>query len=110
MNKLKFNEKFNDFLKLKTKTKKLWTVHFFPYTKSFHFPLIGKFGQLSKRKRVLCWSIYIITFCLLSLDCDDKHVRWGQDKHQPQPRSDWTTQTHTQNPLHDNAVTAINIQ
>ena len=29
-------------------------------TKSPHFPLRGKVSQLSKRKRVLCWSIYII--------------------------------------------------
>ena len=33
---------------------------FFQSTKSHHFPLRGKVGQLSKRKRALCWSIYII--------------------------------------------------
>ena len=27
------------------------------FTKLHHFPLKGKAGQLSKRKRMLCWSI-----------------------------------------------------
>ena len=30
-------------------------------TKSDNFPLRGKVGQLSKKKRVLCWSNYIIS-------------------------------------------------
>ena len=34
---------------------------FFQSTKSPHLPLRGKVGQLRRRKRVLCWSIYIIT-------------------------------------------------
>ena len=33
-------------------------------TKSLHFPHRGKVGQLSKRKRMLCWSIYVISLCL----------------------------------------------
>ena len=32
-------------------------------TKSPNFPPRGKVGQTSKRKRVLCWSIYIISLC-----------------------------------------------
>ena len=32
-----------------------------------HFPLRGRAGQLSKRKRVLGWCIYITTFCLAPL-------------------------------------------
>ena len=34
------------------------------FTKSPHFLLRGKAGQLSKRKRVLCWSIDIISLWL----------------------------------------------
>ena len=37
-------------------------THFFKSTKSPHFPLRGKVGQPKKRKRVLCLSIYIISF------------------------------------------------
>ena len=45
MNQLKFNDgKF-----------------FLQSTKSPHFPCSGKIGQLIKKKRVLCWSIYIIS-------------------------------------------------
>ena len=33
---------------------------FFKCLRSPNFPLRGKVGQLSKKKRVLCWSIYII--------------------------------------------------
>ena len=31
-----------------------------------HFPLGGKVGQLSKKKRVLCWSIFSLVSCLVS--------------------------------------------
>ena len=34
--------------------------HFLYSAKSLHFPLRGKVGQLIKKKRVLCWSIYIM--------------------------------------------------
>ena len=44
-------------LKLKTKIIKQIC---YKSTKSPHCPLKGKVGQLCKRKRVLCWSIYII--------------------------------------------------
>ena len=43
------------------KTNSLTAQIFFQSTKSTHFPLRGKVGQLSKRKRVLCWSIFIIS-------------------------------------------------
>ena len=36
------------------------TVKFFSSSNSTHFPFREKVGQLSQRKRVLCWSIYII--------------------------------------------------
>ena len=42
-------------------------TNFLQSTKSPHFPLLAKVGQLIKRKRVLCWSIYIISLCLPSL-------------------------------------------
>ena len=45
---------------------------FLQSTKSSHFPLRGKVGQLSKRKRVLCWSIYFISLLvkvLYSVQC-----------------------------------------
>ena len=57
MNKLKFK----DFFKTKNN---LLTVHIFQSTKSPHFAPRGKVGQLGKRKRVLCLSIYIISLCL----------------------------------------------
>ena len=57
--------KFNDFLKTKNKTKN----SFLQFTKSPHFPLIRKVGQLSKRKSVLCWSMYIY----YKVDFYDKH-------------------------------------
>ena len=51
--------KFHDFLKTKNKTISLTVcTNFLHSTKSSHFPLTGKVGQLSKQKRVLCWSIY----------------------------------------------------
>ena len=55
------------FFKLKTTTKYIDCANFLQSTKSLHFPLRGKDGLLSKRKRVLCWSIYlcIISFCSL---------------------------------------------
>ena len=45
------------------KNKKIFVdfTNFLYTTKLTHFPLRGKVGQLSKRKRVLCWSIYIIS-------------------------------------------------
>ena len=49
LNKLKFND-----LK-KTIFLLTWT-YFFQSTKSPHFPLRGKVGQLSKMKREICWS------------------------------------------------------
>ena len=52
MNKVQFN----DFFKLK---KLLDCTNFLQSTKSALFPLRGKVAQLSERKRVLCWSIYI---------------------------------------------------
>ena len=33
-------------------------------TKSTHFPLRGKVGQLCKKKRVLCWTINIINLMI----------------------------------------------
>ena len=58
MNKLKFN----NFKKLRTKfnSSTLYT-HFLQSTKSPHFTLRGQIGLLSKKKRVLCWVIYIIS-------------------------------------------------
>ena len=53
MNKLKFK----DFKKIINCTK------YFQSTKSPHILLRGKVGQLIKRKRVLCWSIYFISLC-----------------------------------------------
>ena len=52
--------KVNDFLKLETKIID-WLYKFFKSTKPPHFPLRGQVGQISKRKRVLCWSIYSIS-------------------------------------------------
>ena len=53
-NKLKFMSK-------KVKTKLIIDCkHFLQSTKSPHIPLRGKAGQLSKRKRVLCWCLYRI--------------------------------------------------
>ena len=54
--------KFNDFLKTKSDIFFIGCTHFVQSIKSPHFPLRGKFGQPSKRKRVLCWSIYIINY------------------------------------------------
>ena len=57
MNKLKFNyflTKKSSFIDCK---------NILQSTKSSHFPLKGKVGQLSKRKRVLSLSIYIISLC-----------------------------------------------
>ena len=53
--------------KNKTKIHWLYSVQIFilsvQTTKSPHIPLSGKVGQISKRTRVLCWSIYIISVC-----------------------------------------------
>ena len=57
MNKLKFNV----FLITKNIS---FTVQFFASTKSPHVPLRGKVGQLRKRTRVFCLSIYIICVCV----------------------------------------------
>ena len=40
---------------------------FLQSSKSPHFPLRGKVGQFSERKRVLCWSIYTIVVCWLNI-------------------------------------------
>ena len=55
MNKLKFI----DFLK--TKNSLLTVQIFFSLQYPPHFPLKGNVGQLKKRKRVLCWSIFFYT-------------------------------------------------
>ena len=49
----------NSMIVLKLKTKIIKQICY-KSTKSPHCPLKGKVGQLSRRKRVLCWSIYII--------------------------------------------------
>ena len=49
------------FLRTKDKTIIHWLIKFSSICKIPHFPLRRKVGQLSKRKRVLCWSIYIIS-------------------------------------------------
>ena len=56
---------YYDFLKQNKKQKIIhWLYKLSRYTKLPHLPLRGKVGQLSKRKRVLCWSIYIISWWL----------------------------------------------
>ena len=56
MNKLKLN----DFFKIKNKKQFVYCQHFiFVIYKITPLPLRGKVGPLSKKKRVLCWSIYI---------------------------------------------------
>ena len=62
MNKLKFN----DFLKRKTKTNLLTVQIFFNLQNPPppHFPLRGKVDQLCKKRRVLCWSISIISLLI----------------------------------------------
>ena len=47
--------------KLKQNKKFIDCTIFFLSTKSPHFSLSGKVGQLCERKRVLCWSIHIIS-------------------------------------------------
>ena len=54
--------KFNDFDK-KLKRKLFNDCSFFISTKSPHFQLRGTVDQLRKRKRVICWSTYIIRLC-----------------------------------------------
>ena len=59
-------------LKTKYKTTNLLTKHiFFSLQKSSLFPLRGKVSELSKRMRVLCWSIYIKTLCPEPLMCTE---------------------------------------
>ena len=54
--------KFNDFLKTNNKQQKVMDcTNFLQYTKSPLFPLRGMVVKLCKRKRVPCWSIYIIS-------------------------------------------------
>ena len=37
----------------------IYTAQIYKSTISPHFPLRGKVGQLSKKQRALCWSIYV---------------------------------------------------
>ena len=48
-------------LKFKTKNNSLTVQILLQSTKSNHFPLRGNVGQLRKRKRVLCLSIYVFS-------------------------------------------------
>ena len=49
------------FLKTESKKQFIGCTNFLQSKKLPHFRLRGKVGQLSERKRVLCWSIYIIS-------------------------------------------------
>ena len=71
MNKLKFN----DFSKIKDK--KYLHKFFLKSTKPPHFPLRGKFGQLSKRKWVLYLSIYLYYKFILSRATSPLGQRWS---------------------------------
>ena len=51
---------FNDLKKTNNKNYFLTVQFLLQSSKSPHFPLRGKVGQLSERRRVLCWSIYSI--------------------------------------------------
>ena len=53
MNKLEFN----DFFKTENLSNSLTVTNFLQSTKLPHYSLRGNIGQLSERKRVLCWSI-----------------------------------------------------
>ena len=64
------------FSKLKKKNNSLIVHIFSQSTKSHHFLLRGKVGQLRKRKRVLCLSIYII-----SLWCRGSAFLWVHPQH-----------------------------
>ena len=48
--KWKIKKQFIDYIK----------INFLQSTKSPHFLLRGEVGQLSKKRRVLCWSIYLL--------------------------------------------------
>ena len=74
------NWNFMLFLKLKAKIIHWRYNYFYQSTKSPHFLLRGKFGQLRMRKRVLFWSIYIISLCSDRIlhegeDCCTRHDR-----------------------------------
>ena len=51
------------FFYLKTSNNTLTVQNVQKSTKSPHFPLRGSVGQLRKRKRVFCWSIYLFSLC-----------------------------------------------
>ena len=55
MNKLKFH---SDFKKTKYLKQFIEGTHLLQSTKSAHFLLRGKVGQLRKSKSELCWSTY----------------------------------------------------
>ena len=59
--------KCKDFFILKTKNNSMTLQIFLKSTKSPHFPLRGNVGQLSERKRVLCWSIYVHTLLVYAV-------------------------------------------
>ena len=44
----------------------MYKFSFTVYTKSPHFPIRGKLGQLNKRKIVIWWSIYIFSLLIYS--------------------------------------------
>ena len=59
-NKLKFNDQNNYLQNNSLTAKTIFNLQNHP------FLLRGKVGQPFKRKRVLCWSIYIISWCSLT--------------------------------------------
>ena len=63
-----FNEQNSRiFLKTENKNNILTVKMFSNLQQSPHFLLRGKVGQPSKRKRALCWSIYIISLQLIAV-------------------------------------------
>ena len=57
------------FFKTENKNILLTVQKFLSSTKSPHFPFRGKIGQLSKRKRELCWSFYVTSICFVHVYC-----------------------------------------
>ena len=74
------------FSKLKTKNNNIDCTNFLYTTKAPLFPLRGNVGQLRKGKRVLCWSINIISLWRTCYPCPDLSAlapAWARvDQHQ----------------------------
>ena len=75
---------YYDFLKQNKKQKIIhWLYKLSRYTKLPHLPLRGKVGQLSKRKSMLCWSIYIMSLWRILKVC----IFWAG--HSPQSTTEY---------------------